>query len=76
MSRIVIEVDDQVANAFANANDDKRNKMSGVINTLLKKIINDATLNDYKQMLDKASDEATKNGLTEEMLKELLASDD
>jgi hypothetical protein len=76
MSRIVIEVDEQVAKAFLNAGKARQGKMNEAINAMLKKIVNDASSGNYKQMLDQISDEAEKEGLTQELLNELLASHD
>jgi hypothetical protein len=76
MSRIVIEVDEQVAKAFLNAGKARQGKMNEAINAMLKKIVNDASSGNYKQMLDQISDEAEKEGLTQALLNELLASHD
>jgi hypothetical protein len=76
MSRIVIEVDEQVAKAFLNADKARQGKMNEAINAMLKKIVNDSSSDSYKQMLDQISDEAAKEGLTQELLNELLASND
>jgi len=76
MSRIIIEVDEQVAKAFLNADQAKKGRMNEAINALLKKIVNDSSAESYKQMLNQISDEAEKQGLTQALLNELLASND
>ena len=76
MSRIIIEVDDRVAKAFQNANPERKKQVNDIINMWLKKAINDATSDDYKKTLDEMSDEAEKNGLTPEILEQLLKQDD
>jgi hypothetical protein len=76
MSRILIEVDEQVARAFENTKPENKEKLNFAINALLKKSINDSDIKNYKQILDNLSDEATKNGLNENILEDLLASND
>jgi flagellar biosynthesis/type III secretory pathway protein FliH len=76
MSRIVIEVENQVANAFLNESSDTRERIVNSINSYLKKVFLKKDLEDYKLLLSQISEEAEKNGLTEEKLKLLLNSDD
>jgi|688.fasta_scaffold850367_1 flagellar biosynthesis/type III secretory pathway protein FliH len=76
MSRIVIEVENQVANAFLNESSDTRERIVNSINSYLKKVFLKKDIEDYKLLLSQISEEAEKNGLTEEKLKLLLNSDD
>jgi hypothetical protein len=43
---------------------------------MVKKAANDANFDEYSKLLDNTSNEAARNGLTPELLAELLASDD
>jgi hypothetical protein len=72
MNRIVIEVDDEVARAFMQADKNRQKSISKVINGWLKKVVNGSSLNRYKQMLDNMGDEAASKGLTTEKLELLL----
>lgn len=72
MNRIVIEVDDEVAKAYMQADKVRQKNISNVINGWLKKVVNGSSLSRYKQMLDTMSDEATAKGLTPEILEGLL----
>jgi hypothetical protein len=76
MSRIVIEVDNQVANAFLNESSDKKERIISAINTYLKKVFLIKDTAEYKILLDQMSDEAQRNGITEGKLKDLLETDD
>lgn len=76
MSRIVIEVDNQVANAFLNEPSERRERIISAINSYLKKVFLVKDNADYKMLLDQFSDEAKWNGLTEEKLNDLLEGDD
>jgi bacterioferritin (cytochrome b1) len=76
MSRIVIEVDNQVANAFLNESLDKKERIISTINTYLKKVFQVKDMTEYRLLLDQISDEAENNGITEEKLKDLLDADD
>lgn len=72
MSRIIIEVDEQVARAFVHVDRQRQKSISKAINGWLKKLVNVSSLSSYKQMLDTMSDEASAKGLTEEKLQRLL----
>ncbi|MBI4947765.1 MAG: hypothetical protein HY840_15345 [Bacteroidetes bacterium] len=76
MSHIIIEVDEQIARAFTQADKQQQRNISMVISSWLKKLVNTSSLNSYKQMLDAMSDEACKNGLTPEKLEHLLKEND
>ena len=55
---------------------DKQQQISDAVNLLLKKAANDATAADYRNMLDEFGNKAVANGLTPEILDELLKKDD
>ncbi|MEO7316948.1 MAG: hypothetical protein ABIW47_17285 [Ginsengibacter sp.] len=75
MERIVLEVDESVANTFYSMGERKRKMINGTINLWLKKLTNDMKFKKYSQLLDELSNEAEKNGLTPEILEELLKDD-
>ena len=74
MERIVLEVDDSTGKAYKNFNTATRQKFNTIISEFLKKAINDAENKDYQKMLDEIGFEAASNGLTPEILHELLHS--
>lgn len=76
MERIVLEVDDATGQAYQKFNLDTKQKFNLAISLFLKKAINDAGNADYQKLLDDIGTEAVKNGLTPEVLNELLHSDD
>lgn len=76
MERIVIEVDEPTAAAFGKFSPETKSRFNETITIALKKIINDATANSHKSFLDALSAEAEKNGLTEDILNDLLKADD
>ena len=76
MERIVLEVDDATGKAYQQFSMKAKDEFNRVINLFLKKAINDADLNNYKKFLDEMSREAQANGLTPEILAELLRTDD
>ncbi len=76
MSRILIEVDSQVADAFLKVSSDKRIRITNTINNYLKKVFLSNNQADYKKLMDQLSEEARSNGLTEELLKDILESND
>lgn len=76
MGRIVIEVDDKAGDAYRNFSAENKNQFALAVNILLKKAANQDTLPDYRELLDSMGEEAEKNGLTAEILDELLKSDD
>jgi len=76
MERIILEVDDATGRAYQKFNTKAKVEFNRVISLFLKKAVNDAGSTDYQKMLDKMSDTAAKNGLTPEILKDLLLSND
>jgi hypothetical protein len=76
MERIVLEVDDTVGKIYNGMNNESKQRFNQTISIMVKKAVNDATFADYSKLLDDTGSEAVKNGLTPELLKTLLASDD
>lgn len=76
MERIVLEVDEPTGKAYQNFSIETKQKFNRVISLFLKKVINDASSADYKKMMDDIGNTATKNGLTPEILNELLYSNE
>ena len=76
MERIVIEVDDMAGKTYKNFSAEDKSQFSMAINLLLKKAANQNTIDDYRKLLDSMGEEAEKNGLTVEVLDELLKADD
>lgn len=72
MERIVIEVDDATAKKWRDVSPRIKSQLEksfeGQIN-ILSQGIKEA---EFKSLLDKVSDEAAKNGLTEEILQQML----
>lgn len=76
MENIVIEIDNSTAEEFKKFSPETRSRFGEIVAIALKKIINDATNENYKHFLDAISDEAQKKGLTEDILNDLLKADD
>jgi len=76
MERIVVEVDDFSGKAFRNFTPENKKQFNLAVSLMLKKAINDAGAADYKKLLDAVGSEAVSNGLTPDILEEILASDD
>ncbi len=76
MGKIVIEIDNPTAEEFKKFSPEIRSRFGEAVAIALKKIINDATKVSYKNFLDAISDEAQKNGLTEDILSDLLKAND
>lgn len=76
MDRILLEVDDTVGKAYRKLSEKGKQDFTLMIGAALKKAANDSVSKSYNQLLDKAGAEAVRNGLTEEILEALLASDD
>ena len=76
MERIVVEVDDYSGKAFRNFTPENKKQFNLAVSLMLKKAINDAGATNYKKLLDAVGNEAIRNGLTPDILGEILASDD
>ncbi|MEO7213439.1 hypothetical protein [Mucilaginibacter sp.] len=76
MERIVLEVDDAAGKFYRTFTDEDKIRFQESISIMLKKSINDLNFDTYMLKLDKLSDQAVKNGLTQEKLDELLNTND
>ncbi len=76
MERIVIQVDERAGKIFRKLSFDKQQQISDVVSMWLKRAANDATAADYRKQLDEFGSKAIANGLTPEILDELLKQDD
>lgn len=71
MDRIVVEVDDIAAKKWRYASDEKKDELNSTINLFIQKAL-DKSEDSFKEFLDKVGKEAQKNGLTENILTQLL----
>ena len=69
METINIEVSSQVAEAYRNFAVNQRQQIEGLINGLLNQLIQERSLED---VIDYMQQQAMSNGLTEEILAEIL----
>lgn len=72
MERIVIEVGDTTAKKWQNASRETRGRLEKSFEKQIDILTRTAKENEFFSLLDKISDEAVKNGLTEEILEGLL----
>lgn len=72
MERIVIEVDEATAKKWRDASPKIKEGLGKKIEDLLERISYEIKVARFEALLDKASDEAARNGLTEEILEKLL----
>ena len=76
MERIVLEVDDTIGKIYNHLTEDGKQELNRTVSLLLKKAANDVSRESYMRLLDKIGANAIGRGLTPEILKNLLASDD
>lgn len=76
MGNIIIEIDSATAEEYNKFSQETRNRFGETVAIALKKIINDASQASYKEFLDAISEEAQRNGLTEDILNELMREND
>lgn len=76
MDRIVIQVDDSAGKIYRQLSADKQLLISEALNLVLKKSGNDASNMEYRKLLDEFGQQAITNGLTPEILEDLLKRDD
>ena len=69
METISIEVDSEVARVYQKANLIERQKIQIILNGLLKQIMNSRSL---KEIIQEMQEQAQVNGLTQEILDEIL----
>jgi len=72
MERIVIEVDDATAKKWQNVSPKIKNELEKSFERQIDILSQGIKEAEFKALLDKVSDEAAKNGLTEEILQQLL----
>lgn len=72
MERIVIEVADATAKKWQDASPEVKKGLEKKIEDLPERVSYEIKVANFEALLDKASDEAARNGLTEEILEKLL----
>ena len=72
MERIVIEVDEATAKKWEEASPEIKKGLEKKIEELLDRVSYELKVAHFEALLDKGSDEAARNGLTEEILEKLL----
>lgn len=72
MEKIILEVDEATARKWQEASPEIKKGLGRKIQNLLDKVSYEIKVANFEALLDKASDEATRNGLTEEILEKLL----
>ena len=72
MEQIVIEVNDATAKKWEEASPEIKKGLENKIEELLDRVSYELKVAHFEALLDKASDEAARNGLTEEILEKLL----
>ncbi|CCQ53184.1 hypothetical protein [Crocosphaera watsonii] len=73
MSKITIEVDNEIAKAYREAEPEKQQKISMFLNVMLKKAIRPKPL---LEVMEEASKQAIANGMTPEILESILNDKD
>lgn len=73
MSKITIEVDNEIAKAYREAEPEKHQKISMFLNVMLKKAIRPKPL---LEVMEEASKQAIANGMTPEILESILNDKD
>ena len=76
MTQIVLNVDDTVGKIYSSFSEESKQQFSQTVSLMVKKAINDETFAEYSRLLDEIGNTAIKNGLTPEILEDLLAADD
>jgi len=72
MERIVIEVDDATAKKWRKTSPQIKNKLEKLFEKQIEIVAERDKETQFEELLDKARREAAKNGLTEEILEQLL----
>ena len=76
MERIVLEVDGRMANAWRNSSPAFKSRVEKELNIQISRRLKEAQRTEFKQALAEARDEAAANGLTEEILEQLLRDEE
>ena len=69
MENITIQVDPEIAKVYREAEPEKQQNVLLIFNRILKELFKDAS---FEEIVEQIRQEAEKNGLTPEILKELL----
>ena len=69
MENITIQVDPEIAKVYREAEPEKQQNVLLIFNLILKELFKDAS---FEEIVESIRQEAEKNGLTPEILKELL----
>ncbi|MCL2938935.1 MAG: hypothetical protein MGU50_21570 [Trichodesmium sp. MAG_R02] len=69
MENITIQVDPEIAKVYREAEPEKQQNVLLIFNLILKELFKDAS---FEEIVEQIRQEAEKNGLTPEILKELL----
>ena len=69
MENITIKVDHEIAKVYREAEPEKQQNVLLIFNLILKELFKDAS---FEEIVEQIRQEAEKNGLTPEILKELL----
>ncbi len=72
MERIVIEVSDEIAKKWQNASPEIKRQFEKSFERQIDLLLREIQKAEFKTLLDKISEQAAKNGLTEEILQQLL----
>ncbi len=72
MERIVIEVEDATAKKWKEVSPGIKSQLEKNFEKQINVVTESIKKAEFKSLLDKVSDEAAKNGLTEEILQQLL----
>jgi molecular chaperone DnaK (HSP70) len=76
MQSITLNVDSNIAQAFLNAPKKQREGLELIISSILAQNLEDKTIPTLKEVMERMGKYAASQGLTEEKLDEILASDD
>lgn len=72
----MIQVDDSAGKIYRQLSADKQLLISDALSLVLKKAGNDSSDVEYRKLLDEFGQQAIANGLTPEILEDLLKKDD
>ncbi len=72
MERIILEADEKVAKAWRNTPSTVRSKIEKSLEQQISHILNQTKAANFERLLAEVRSEATANGLTEDILRELL----
>lgn len=72
MDRIVLPVDEKAGKIYRQLSTEKQMQIAEALSIALKKSANDATAIEYQKLLDEFGSQAVANGLTSEILADLL----